>query len=131
MEHFTEHYMTTFDLQSISTKLSIMSPKILISKFNYILPHGEFRDLLSSVAQAFAEVPGCQWKIWLIDEEKKEGGAIYLFNEQDALDKFKESPLVQSVMSHPALSNFYFRETDIAQEPSIITRAPIMEIVVA
>lgn len=108
-----------------------MSQKILISKFNYILSHGEFRDLLTSVAQAFAEVPGCQWKIWLIDEEKKEGGAIYLFNEQDALDKFKESPLVQSVMSHPALSNFYFRETDIAQEPSIITRAPIMEIVVA
>ena len=108
-----------------------MSQKILITKFNYNLSHDEFRKLLSAVAQDFAEVPDCQWKIWLIDEEKNEGGAVYMFNSQEALDKFKESPLVQSVLSHPALSNFDFRETDIAKEPSLITRAPIMDTAVA
>ena len=48
-----------------------MKQKILITKFNYRLPHQEFRSLLLSVAGNFAEVPGCQCKIWLIDEEKK------------------------------------------------------------
>lgn len=108
-----------------------MKQKILITKFNYSLPHHEIRDLLLSVAGEFAKVPGCQWKIWLIDEEKSEGGAIYLFRDQASLEHFKESPLVQSVLSHPALSNFDFRVTDIIHEPSLITNAPISEAVAA
>lgn len=112
-------------------KTNTMTQKILITKFNYSLPHPEFRDLLLSVAGEFASVPGCQWKIWLIDEEKNEGGAVYLFNSGEALGEFKESPLVQSVLSHPALSNFDLRVTDILYEPSALTRAPILETVTA
>jgi hypothetical protein len=108
-----------------------MSQKILITKFNYSLPHSEFRNLLLAVADDFGKVPGCEWKIWLIDEQKKEGGAIYLFNSGEALATFKESPLVQSVMSHPALSNFEFRETDMVKEPGLITRAPVSETMMA
>ncbi|HWI92748.1 MAG TPA: YdhR family protein [Flavisolibacter sp.] len=108
-----------------------MKQKILITKFNYSLPHSEFRDLLISVAGDFAKVPGCQWKIWLIDEEKKEGGAIYLFNSEKALSAFKESPLVQGVLTHPALSNFDFRETDMIKQAGAITRAPVSESIVA
>lgn len=104
-----------------------MAQKILITKYNYNLPHIEFRKLLLSVAGDFAAVPDCQWKIWLIDEEKNEGGAVYLFNNENALKTFTESPLVQSVLVHPALSNFDFRITDILSEPGAITRAPIME----
>ena len=106
-----------------------MIQKILITKFNYSLPHHEFRSLLASVADKFAAVPGCQWKIWLIDEEKREGGAVYLFSSEKALGTFKESPLVQSVLAHPALSNFDFRVTDIVPEPTTITRGPILEAV--
>ncbi len=108
-----------------------MAQKILITKFNYSLSHDEFRSVLSSVAGEFAKVPGCQWKIWLIDEDKKEGGAIYLFNSEKALEEFKASPLVQGVLSHPALSNFDFRETDIVKEASIITNAPLMQETIA
>jgi len=108
-----------------------MTQKMLITKFNFSLSVNEFKDLLSAVAQDFASVPGCQWKIWLVDEEKKEGGAVYLFKNKEALENFKASPLVASVVSHPALSNFDFRETDIVQEPSEITRAPLMEMTVA
>lgn len=108
-----------------------MDQKILITKFNYNLPHNEFKDLLSSVAGEFAKVPGCQWKIWLIDEEKKEGGAVYLFNSEKALEEFKASPLVQGVLSHPALSNFDFRETDIVKNASMVTNAPLMQETIA
>lgn len=104
-----------------------MSQKILITKYNYSLSHEEFKTLLSEVAGEFAKVPGCQWKIWLIDEEKKEGGAVYLFNDEKALEEFKASSLVQGVLAHQALSNFNFRETDIVNGPSIITNAPIMQ----
>lgn len=108
-----------------------MSQKILITKFNYNLPTDEFKSLLSAVAQDFAKVPGCQWKIWLIDEEKNEGGAVYLFKSEEELETFKASPLVASVLSHPALSNFDFRVTDIVMQPSEITKAPLMEMALA
>jgi hypothetical protein len=108
-----------------------MSQKILITRFNYSMPVAEFRTTLASVAQPFAEVPGCIWKIWLIDEAKNEGGAVYLFQDQQALDTFKGSELVASVLAHPALSNFDFRETDIVKEPSLITKAPLMDMAVA
>jgi hypothetical protein len=108
-----------------------MAHKILITKFNYNLPHAEFRDLLLSVAGDFAKVPGCEWKIWLIDEEKREGGAVYHFKDEEALATFKNSPLVQSVISHPVLSNFEFRGTDIVMEPGIITHAPVSETMMA
>ncbi|HEY1022561.1 MAG TPA: YdhR family protein [Flavisolibacter sp.] len=108
-----------------------MKPKILITKFNYNMPAAEFRNLLYAVAGDFANVPGCEWKICLIDEEKNEGGAVYLFTDADALSTFKESPLVQSVLAHPGLSNFNFRETDIVVEASIVTRAPLSATMVA
>jgi hypothetical protein len=104
-----------------------MAQKILISNFTYNLTREEYQNTVAQLAQAFADVPGCIWKIWLIDDEKKEAGAIYLFRDEDALQNFQSSALVASVLSHPALSNFDFRERDILQEVSEITRAPLME----
>ena len=77
------------------------------------------------LAQAFADVPGCLWKIWLLDAAKNQAGAVYLFTDDAALQAFKSSPLVAGVLSHPALSNFELRERDILQGPSEVTRAPL------
>jgi hypothetical protein len=83
--------------------------------------------MASQLGAAFAEVPGCLWKIWLIDPEKNEAGAVYLFKDEVSLQNFKSSPLVASVLSHPALSNFDLKERDILTEVSRVTNAPLME----
>ena len=103
-----------------------MSQKMLVTNYNYNVSLEEYRKMTSQLGQAFAEVPGCLWKIWLVDDTKKEAGAIYLFKDEDSLKTFKESPLVASVLSHPALSNFDLKERDILEEVSEITRAPLM-----
>lgn len=81
--------------------------------------------MTAQLAQAFADVPGCLWKIWLIDGEKKEAGAVYLFKDDASLQTFKSSPLVASVLSHPALSEFDLKERDILKAVSEITHAPL------
>jgi hypothetical protein len=81
--------------------------------------------MATQLAPAFADVPGCIWKIWLIDDEKKEAGAVYLFKDDAALQNFKASPLVASVLSHPALSNFDLKERDILKAESELTHAPL------
>ncbi len=107
-----------------------MSQKILVTNFTYSVPREEFESMAAQLAPAFAEVPGCLWKIWLVDAEKNEAGAVYLFKDEEALQNFKASPLVAAVLSHPALSNFELRERDILKEVSELTRAPLMSEVV-
>ncbi len=106
-----------------------MPQKMLVTNYNYNVSLEEYHQMTSQLGQAFAEVPGCIWKIWLVDDSKKEAGAIYLFEDEMSLTTFKESPLVASVLSHPALSNFDLKERDILEEVSEITRAPLMKTV--
>ena len=79
---------------------------MLITNFCYNLSLQEYRQTVAQLAHAFAEVPGCLWKIWVVDADKKEAGAVYLFKDDASLEAFKASPLVASVLSHPALSHF-------------------------
>ncbi|MDP3072337.1 MAG: YdhR family protein [Opitutaceae bacterium] len=102
-----------------------MSQKILTTNFTFSVSRGEFKAMVDQLAQAFADVPGCVWKIWLIAADKQEAGAVYLFADDAALQTFKGSALVASVLAHPALSNFELRERDIVVDASAITRAPL------
>ena len=103
-----------------------MPQKILVTNYGYSVTREEFKNMTTQLAQSFADVPGCLWKIWLINDETKEAGAVYLFKDDESLQNFKSSPLVASVLSHPALSNFDLKERDILREVSEITRAPLM-----
>lgn len=103
-----------------------MPQKILVTNFTFNVSAEAFENMAAELAPAFADVPGCQWKIWLIDKEKKEAGAVYLFRDEAALQNFKASPLVASVLSHPALGNFDLKERDILKHASEITRAPLL-----
>jgi len=102
-----------------------MSQQILQVNFNFNISVQEYKEVVASLAQEFAAVPGCQWKIWLMDEDKREAGGIYLFENKEALEHFKQTPLIASVFSSPALSNFSVKEFSILDEVSIITRAPL------
>jgi hypothetical protein len=102
-----------------------MSQKMLVTNYNYNVSFDEYKKMTAELGQAFADVPGCIWKIWLVDDAKKEAGAVYLFKDNESLQNFKSSALVASVLSHPALSNFDLKERDIVTEVSKVTRAPI------
>ena len=108
-----------------------MPQKMLVTNFNYNVELEEYQQMASQLGQAFADVPGCAWKIWMVNDEKKEAGAVYLFEDDESLQNFKASPLVASVLSHPALSNFDLKERDILTEVSEVTRAPLMKAAVA
>lgn len=102
-----------------------MPQKILVTNFKYNITSEAFTEMTKELAQGFAEVPGCTWKIWLINDATKEAGAVYLFADDDSLQAFKASPLVASVLSHPSLADFDLKERDILSEPSMVTRAPL------
>lgn len=102
-----------------------MSAKILQVNFKYNVSGDEYEQAVSPMANDFAAVAGCRWKIWLINEAENEAGGIYLFDDDASLKAFLESPLVAQVTSHPALRDFSVKQFDVMEEITAITRGPV------
>ena len=104
-----------------------MTQKLLVTDYHYSCSTEEVEATLAALAPAFAQVPGCLWKIAIIDAAQQQAGGIYLFRDEAALDAFKAGPLVAQVLAHPALSNFDLKTRDVLREISEVTRAPLSE----
>jgi hypothetical protein len=108
-----------------------MAQQILQINFKFNVPREQYESTCSSLAEQFAEVPGCIWKVWLMNESATEAGGIYLFVDEAAVETFKGSPLAAGVLSHPALSDFNIKQFEVLSEVSRITRAPLGAIAAA
>lgn len=102
-----------------------MPAKILQVNFKFNVSKVEYEQTVSALASAYAAVPGLRWKIWIINEEKKEAGGIYLFDDQASMKALLEGPLTAQVTSHPALSDFSVKQFDVMDEVTAITRGPV------
>ncbi len=102
-----------------------MSQQILQVNFRFNVSRKEYEQTVAPLADDFEKVPGCQWKIWLMNEKDKEAGGLYLFEDEPSLEQFKASPLVAGVLGHPALSDFKMKQFDILEDISAITHAPL------
>jgi hypothetical protein len=98
---------------------------VLQVNFKYNVSAAEYRQAADSLAEAFAAVPGCRWKIWLLDESQQAAGGVYLFDDKAALQKMLDSPLWAGVGANPALKDFSIKSWDVMDAPSSVTRAPI------
>lgn len=101
--------------------------KVLTTKFNYSMPTEALQQIMPAVAPTFSEIPGCYWKIWVINEEHKEAGGVYLFESAADLEQFLTSNLFASVTNNPAFSNFQINTFGISKAASILTGAPLMK----
>ena len=104
-----------------------MTKKVLTTRFNYSMPTEELKKIMPSVAPKFSEIPGCSWKIWLINEDRKEAGGVYLFESATELEQFLNSNLFASVANNPAFSNLQTNTFGVAEAASVITDAPLMK----
>ena len=102
-----------------------MSTKILQINFKFSVPRAAYEQTVAPMASDFAAVPGCRWKIWLMNEAENEAGGIYLFEDDASLQTFLASPLVAAVTSHPALRDFSVKQFDTLEAISKVTRGPI------
>jgi len=102
-----------------------MSSKILQLNFRFNVPRAEYVQVVSPLASDFAQVPGLQWKIWLMNEAESEAGGIYVFDDESSLQAHLEGPLAGAVKAHPALSDLSAKVFDSIEKLTAITRGPI------
>ncbi|HLA57412.1 MAG TPA: YdhR family protein [Puia sp.] len=101
--------------------------KVFTTKFSYTMPTEELKKIMPAVAPKFSEIPGCCWKIWLINEDHKEAGGVYLFESAPELEQFLNSSLFASVANNPAFSNLQTNTFDTVEAASVMTGAPLMK----
>ncbi len=101
-----------------------MSAKIVQLNFNLNISGAEWKETAASLAQAFADLPGLQWKLWMLNEETGEAGGIYLFEDETARQGFLNGPLAAQVKAAPFLRDLSIKQFEVMEEVSEITRAP-------
>jgi hypothetical protein len=102
-----------------------MAGKVLQINFKFSVTASDYEELASSLAQAFAEVPGLVWKIWIINEAESEAGGIYYFDGAESLQQFLTSQLAADVQAHPAVSEFSARPFEVMDAATAMTRGPV------
>ena len=102
-----------------------MAKQILQVNFRFNVSKSDYEKIVDPLAASFAAVPGCAWKIWLMNEQQNEAGGIYCFDDESSVDAFKASPLVAAVLSHPVLSDFQIKQFEALEAVSRVTRGPL------
>src|SRR5215813_5960374 len=101
---------------------------ILQINFNLNAPVAEYQKLVDSVAHAFLDMPGLQWKIWLLNPAAQEAGGIYLFDSQTSLDAYVNGPLVAKLKELTAVRNISIKQFDVMPEVTALTRGPVQAV---
>jgi hypothetical protein len=108
-----------------------MAQQILQVNMNFSIPSTDLKTAWLDVAQPVADTPGLVWKVWLINEEQKEAGGIYLFETREAAIAYAGSPIVAALKASPVISNISAKMFDVLADHSAITRAPLTAAVAA
>lgn len=102
-----------------------MNKKILEVHFDYEFTDKELAMGAKEYAKLLQQVKGLVWKIFIINNEGKLTGGLYLFENEKAAMDYIEGPVFDQLKSMPGLNNFRIKFFDIMEEQSKITRAPI------
>jgi hypothetical protein len=98
---------------------------ILQINFKLNVSAAEYHEICQSVAQPVADVPGLLWKVWLLNEQEKEAGGIYLFSSQEALHNYLSGPIVAQIKAHPALRDISAKQFDVMDDVTAVTHGPV------
>jgi hypothetical protein len=102
-----------------------MSQKILQVNLKFSIPKAELEAAWLPAAQPISDVPGLQWKIWLMNETEHTAGGIYLFESEAAVRAYMAGPIVAEMMVSPVLSNIDAKVFDMLENHTSITRGPV------
>ena len=102
-----------------------MSQQILQVNFRFNIPRADLTATFMDAAQPIADVPGLVWKVWLMNEQEKEAGGIYLFESPEAAHAYASGPIVAALKASPAVSNISAKMFSVLGDHSAVTRAPL------
>jgi hypothetical protein len=101
---------------------------VLHLRFKLQVPPDVFLSHSREAATNIASVEGLIWKIWVLQEEEREIGGIYLFADRETAEAYLNHPVIQAVRSNPAVVSTQSQLWDVESSLSSLTRAPLGDI---
>jgi hypothetical protein len=98
-------------------------PAIVQINFPYTESESDLISHSSDAAPRFLNVDGLDWKIWLVDENTKTAGGIYLFQTREAAQAYASGPMVSHLKN--VREGVDVRVFDTIDEAGKVTRAPV------
>ena len=80
----------------------------------------QYASLCDQIAPAFAAVPGLISKVWIKNETGTYGG-VYVWESRAAYQRYMESDLFKTVLSHPNLADISAKDFEILEGPTRVT----------
>jgi hypothetical protein len=100
-----------------------MTNAIVQINFSFTVSKAELEAGSIAAADMFAGLSGLSWKIWLVNEETKTAGGIYLFESMEQAQDYASSDIVTGIKT--AYEDFVLKVFEVLDAPSVITRAPL------
>jgi hypothetical protein len=104
------------------------TPVLLQVNFRFAMTAEAYVAAVEPVAEAVAAVPGLRWKIWLLDEETREGGGVYLFEDAATARAYLDGPLLAPFLANPAVHTVSAKMLRVLAAPTALTRGPVHEL---
>jgi hypothetical protein len=104
-----------------------MAQRLIQINFKLNVSESEYTQAVAPLAQRVADTAGLQWKIWILNEAKREAGGIYLFADESSTDAFLAGPLIAQIKSAPLIGDFSVKEYDVMEALTAITRGPVTQ----
>ena len=96
--------------------------KMLIIEFHLDMTTSEYEQLGQTVAEEIARAPGLIRKTWIWNSQTREAGGVYLFEDQNSLERYLNGPIVAHLRGMKEVSQVHARWFDVLEQPSSVTR---------
>jgi hypothetical protein len=104
-----------------------MSGTVLQVNFKLNVPPAEYEQTVTPMADAIAKVDGLRWKVWILNQEEREAGGLYLFEDEPSCAAFLAGPLAAALKSAPFLRELSVKRFEVMSEVTEVTRGPVSE----
>jgi hypothetical protein len=100
-----------------------MAFRVLSIEFTLRMTTQQYKELGETVAADIARVPpGLLRKTWIWNQEQQEAGGLYLFEDQQSLERYLNGPIVAQLREMKQVDNLRARQFDVLEEATMITR---------
>lgn len=93
--------------------------------FELLVPVSQYLSLAESKVPVMRELSGFVWKLWLLSDDGRRAGGLYLFRDRRSAEQYANGPEVSHLKHSPALRQVEVRVTPVHEGLSAQTAGAI------
>src|SRR5258706_4021195 len=93
-------------------------------EFTLRMPEAAYLAHAESVVPVMRAIPGLQSKVWIMSEDGRKAGGLYLFRDAASARAYVEGPFVAGLRASPKLADVSVRISRVLETLTTATNAP-------